>query len=63
MYVGFDREPLKVDEGWSDPLPGLSVAENHGSRVVGLLEPMVQASDAFHRQNFIALKAGSCERV
>lgn len=39
VYVGFDREPLKVAEGWSDVLPGLSVAENHGSRVLGLLEP------------------------
>ena len=29
--AGFDREPVKTDEGGGDVLPGLSAGENPGS--------------------------------
>lgn len=31
LYTKLDREPVKVDEGWGDVLPGLSLSETPGS--------------------------------
>ena len=36
--AGLDREPVEVNEGWGDVLPGLSACENPGSRVLHILK-------------------------
>ena len=38
--VGFDWEPVKLDECGGDVLPGLGAGEDPGSRVLHILEPV-----------------------
>lgn len=40
VSAGLDGEPEKMDEGWSDVLPGFSVGENPGGWVLDVMEPV-----------------------
>ena len=40
LNLGLDRQPVEVDEGGGDVLPGLGAGEKPGSRVLDVLEPL-----------------------
>ncbi len=58
-HVGFDQEPVKVDESWGDVLPRLGADENPGSRVLH-----IQPVKKIHRRHWKAsVQAGGDNRM
>ena len=52
--VALDREPVRVDEGESDVLPGFGAGENAGTWVLIILEP-VQGFAQYYTQDSIVI--------